>query len=269
MNLYESLTVTLLEIMGTEAKSFPQTHLGFPLSSAKLPQSAFQFLLDRFDRYLAGWKAALLSKGGRLALLAAALDSLPTYFMASLLLPILILQKIDRKRKSFFWAGDDHYSGAQCLVAWDSVCLSKPDGGIGVKNLRVQNVCLLLKFCYKTLHNPTTPWNIWITNLSPYPVSQGNNSSFLGKNINKHMDTLRSVTQCSVGNGKATSFWLDRWILPEPLANAFLAIFSHHLHPYGLVSDIMQEGVQNALRNRLTSAASSELASFLSLLQVF
>jgi hypothetical protein len=61
----------------------------------------------------------LSSKGGRLALLAAALDSLPTYFMASLLLPILILQKIDRKRKSFFWAGEDHCSGAQCLVAWD------------------------------------------------------------------------------------------------------------------------------------------------------
>jgi hypothetical protein len=59
-------------------------------------------LLDRFDDYLAWWKAALLSQGGRLALLATFFDCLPTYFMASLLLPILILQKIDKKQKSFF-----------------------------------------------------------------------------------------------------------------------------------------------------------------------
>jgi hypothetical protein len=174
-----------------------------------------------------------------------------------------------KKESLSFWAGDDHYSGAQCLVAWDIVCSSKPVGGLGVKNLHVQNVCLLLKFCFKTLHDPNTPWNISITNLSPCPISHDLNISFLGKNINKHMDTLRSITQCSVNNGKANFFCLDRWILPETLATAFPALFSHHQHHHGLVSDIMHDGVQNATRKRLTTAASSELSSLLSLLQVF
>jgi hypothetical protein len=31
------------------------------------------------------------------------MDSLPTYFMSSLLIPLLILQNIDRKGKAFFW----------------------------------------------------------------------------------------------------------------------------------------------------------------------
>jgi hypothetical protein len=88
--------------LGSPIQTFPQTYLGLPLSPTKLPPSAYQALLDRIDYYLAGWKGALLSKGGRLALVVVVLDSLPTYYMASLLLPILILQKIDKKRKSFF-----------------------------------------------------------------------------------------------------------------------------------------------------------------------
>jgi hypothetical protein len=195
--------------------------------------------------------------------MAAVLDSLPTYYMASLLLPILILQKIDKKRKSFFWAGDDHCTGAQCLVSWDS---AKHSGGLGVKNLCIQNICLMLKFCYKTLHGTPTPWKLWITNLSPFPISQGLNSSFLGRNFFKHMDTLQAITQCTARNGQSTLFWLDRWLLPEPLSTIFPVIFSHHQNQHTLASDIMQAGVQNALRNRLTLTASSELSSLLPLL---
>jgi hypothetical protein len=97
----------------------------------------------------------------------------------------------------------------------------------------------------------------------------GLNSSFLGKNIFKHLDTLRAVTQCQVSNGQSTFFWFDRWLLPEPLATVFPALYSHHQTQHGLVSDILQTGVKNALRNRLTIVASAELASLLSLLQVF
>lgn len=74
-----------------------------------------------------------------------------------LLLPILIIQKIDKKKgRDFFWVGDDTCSGAQCLVACERVCSPKENGGLGVKNLYLQNVCLLLKFCYKTLHSDST-----------------------------------------------------------------------------------------------------------------
>jgi hypothetical protein len=146
-----------------------------------------------------------------------------------------------------------------------------------LRNIQVvleSNTCMfrtfvLLKFCYKTLHDTPTPWKLWITSLLPFPISHGLNSSFLGKNIYKHMDTLRAITQCTVRNGQSTFFWLDRWLLPEPLSNIFPAIFSHHQNQHTLVGDIMQVGVQNALRNRLTLTTSLELSSLLPLLQAF
>jgi hypothetical protein len=112
MNVPDDLASLLSTIPGTYIHSFPQTYLDLPLSPLKLRVSAFQALLNRIDTYLAGWREALLTKGGRLSTTAAVLDNLPTCFMAALLLPILILQKIDKKRRAFFWAGDNQCSGA-------------------------------------------------------------------------------------------------------------------------------------------------------------
>jgi hypothetical protein len=37
---------------------------------------------------------------------------------------------------------------SDCLVAWDYVCHDFEEGGLGVKNLQIQNVSLLTKFVY-------------------------------------------------------------------------------------------------------------------------
>ena len=130
---------------------------GLPHSPHKLHPSAFQPVIDRCDMYLAGWCTLLLSHGGRLILLSAVLDSLPTYFMMCFSLPVSVLEEIDKRRCIFFWSNGDTFSGAKCLVVWDRVCMPKQAGGLGVKNLRVQNFCLMLKFAFKFLHSPPPP----------------------------------------------------------------------------------------------------------------
>lgn len=111
--------------LATNISSFPQTYLGLPLSPYKLPPSAFQPVIDRCDIYLAGWCVLLLSHGGKLVLLSAVLDSLPTYFMLCFALPVQVIEPIDKRRRTFFWSNDDTCSGAKCLVAWDKVCTPK------------------------------------------------------------------------------------------------------------------------------------------------
>lgn len=67
------------------------------------------------DVYLSGWSALLLSRGGKLALLSAILDSVPTYFMLCFSLPIQVLEAIDKRRRTFFWS-NEICSGAKCLM---------------------------------------------------------------------------------------------------------------------------------------------------------
>jgi hypothetical protein len=75
------------------------------------------------DGRLSGWQANLLSAGGRLVLCNAVLNNLATYYMCSYLLPRGVIDRIDKRRRAFFWTGKDSRSGARCLVAWDKVML--------------------------------------------------------------------------------------------------------------------------------------------------
>jgi hypothetical protein len=78
---------TIQQTLGCKAEGFPQTYLGLPLSAEKLRLSTFAPLIAKVDRYLSGWRALLLSPGGRLVLINAVLDALPTFAMGALELP--------------------------------------------------------------------------------------------------------------------------------------------------------------------------------------
>jgi hypothetical protein len=125
--------------------------------------------------------------------------------MSSFLLAKSIIKLIDKIRRAFFWATEESCSGAQCLVAWRKVCSPKVLGGLGIKNIDAQNVCLFLEFCYKILHSHNLPWKDWLLHHSPY-AHHSKNPSFLGNIITKHMPILASITQCKLGDGKKIFF---------------------------------------------------------------
>jgi hypothetical protein len=92
----------------------------------------FSLLIARIDKYLSGWTAFLLSAGGRIVLLNAVLDALPTFAMGAVALPPALLQAIEGLRRVFLWNIKDRPSGAKCLVAWSFVCTPKEEGGLGI-----------------------------------------------------------------------------------------------------------------------------------------
>ena len=52
---------TCVDILGCREEQFPQSYLGLPLSHEKLRLSTFVPMISKADKYLAGWKAALLN----------------------------------------------------------------------------------------------------------------------------------------------------------------------------------------------------------------
>ncbi|KAE8789905.1 hypothetical protein D1007_35870 [Hordeum vulgare] len=106
--------------------------------------------------------ARLLSPAGRLVLINAVLDSIPTYAMAATRLPPLVFAALDKLRRAFLWNVADWASGAQCLVAWEHVCRSEAEGGLGVRALEVQNECLLLKLLHRFHSRVPLRWASWV-----------------------------------------------------------------------------------------------------------
>ena len=160
MHIQREAFLDMMQILQCWEGTFPQVYLGLPLSNVKLRLSAFAPLIAKADRYLAGWKATLLSTAGRVVLINSVLDGLPTYAMGALMLPPGIREALDARRRAFLWTATDKVNGAQCLVAWEKVCQPKEDGGLGIKRLDTQNACLLLKLIQRLHHSEGSAWAI-------------------------------------------------------------------------------------------------------------
>jgi hypothetical protein len=70
--------------------------------------------------------------------------------MSSILLPKSVRELLDARRRAFLWIGEEICHGSQCLVAWEHLCQDKMNGGLGIRNLELQNHCLLLKIVHVT-----------------------------------------------------------------------------------------------------------------------
>jgi len=162
MHVPNTVLPQCIAALGCREEGFPQTYLGLPLSHSKLKLSTFAPYIAKADRYLAGWQATLLNPMGRTVLINVVLDSQLVYLMSALPIPLGVLTKVDQRRRAFLWTGEDVARGANCLVAWAQVCDSRDNGGLSIRNLTLQNSCLLLKLLHRLHHEAGSSWASWV-----------------------------------------------------------------------------------------------------------
>ena len=146
---------------GCAVSSFPQTYLGLPLSPLTLCLSDYGPIISKCDRQLFGWCGRCLLIGSRLILVNSVLTAMISHAMCAGALPAGVIEAIDRRRRAFFWTGEESCTGGQCKVAWSDVCRPKALGGLGILSISSQNTALLSKFLIK-IHSPSDePWVCW------------------------------------------------------------------------------------------------------------
>jgi hypothetical protein len=98
---YTSPNVTTTEIKELERLStFQHTkdlgkYLGVPLLHGGTTKLTYQYIIEKTQRRLNGWKANNLSLAGRITLSKAVLNTLAVYSMQSAVLPMSISKKLD------------------------------------------------------------------------------------------------------------------------------------------------------------------------------
>lgn len=99
LGMIQSITTTL-HIPSTKDLG---TYLGFPLIHGRLRSQHFQYLLEKVQGRLAGWKSHLLSQVARLVLIQSVTTTIPMYVMQCCKLQQQILSRLEKVNCRFFW----------------------------------------------------------------------------------------------------------------------------------------------------------------------
>jgi len=259
----EATVSALVDILGCRREGFPQNYLGLPLSVNKLPISAFTPLIHKADKYLSSWQASFLNSMGRAVLVNSVLDSILVYCMSSLQLPPWAISQMDKRRRGFLWSGSSNgrASPASCLVAWTNVCQPKENGGLGIRDLSAQNVCLLLKLLHRLHCTESSTWARWVQGRASIVTLTGDVHGDHWKTLRSLLPLYRALTSVIIGDGKSCSFWEDVWLGDDALEDAYPVLFSHCTLKTASVCQMMELGIEQSLVPRLSSQAVSELNS--------
>ncbi|KAG5627035.1 hypothetical protein H5410_012253 [Solanum commersonii] len=118
---------------------------------------------------------------------------------------------------NFFWEGNSEKNKIH-LVNWESCLTSKKNGGAGIKNMKIPNQSLMMKWIWnfnshdqplrkkviREKYGLDGRWNTKVSN-SPYGVN-------LWKSTRNLWPKLLTKTMFSIGNGKKVDLWNDKWI---------------------------------------------------------
>jgi len=213
--------------IGCSQQSFPQNYLGLPLSANKLPVSAFSTYVDRNDKFLSSWQASLLNNMGRVVLINSVLDSQLVYIMSAAQIPPEVIKQIDKRSRSFLWAGNKDFSAAKCLVAWPKVCTTKDLGGLGIRDFGTHNVCLLRNLIHRLHSADSSAWANWISERVDIANMHGDNLGHHWELLKSLLPLYQALTTVQLGDGRSTLLWTDVWTGDEALEDRFPRLFSH------------------------------------------
>ncbi|KAM0853896.1 hypothetical protein ACQ4PT_050778 [Festuca glaucescens] len=196
-------------ILGCELARFPIRYLGLQLALRPLTKAEWQPLLDQVIKCVPAWQRGLIRREGRLVLINSVVAARAVHQMVVAEAPVWLLEEINKWMRAFFWAGKDEVHGGQCLVAWRSICKPKEFGGLGVKDLRLQGLTLRVRWHWLRRTDPERPW-------------QG----LPGLNDLEAAGVFQSLARFSVGDGRLTYFWRDRWISGYTAEELALEVFA-------------------------------------------
>ncbi|GKA84481.1 hypothetical protein Tco_0806076 [Tanacetum coccineum] len=85
------------------------------------------------------------------------------YWTSVYLLPISVINDLEKLFKRFLWNAGDSAKG-KARVAWKVVCRPKDQGGLGIKSFKIWNEVLLIRQFWKIIENQNSFWG-WKTML--------------------------------------------------------------------------------------------------------
>ena len=119
-----------------------------PMFLTKNSTKDFQFLLNRLESRMNGWKSKSLSWADRYTMIKSVAQALPTYTMSTFELQSTIYDKLGATVRRFCWNPTKPTGKYLAWKSWDYLCNPKSKGGLGFKKAKNFNTALLAKLAW-------------------------------------------------------------------------------------------------------------------------
>ena len=158
---------------------------------------------------------------GKVTLINSVLTALPIYLLSFFKIPQKVARKVISLQRNFLWGGDHDYKKIS-WVKWDTICLPKEFGGLGIKNINNFNAALLGRWIWDLSYNHNQLWVHIIS--SKYggwaELINGRDRPWhsqwwkdLRKLVNQSdFSSIIQQMEWKVGDGTLINFWKDKWI---------------------------------------------------------
>ena len=136
-------------------KLVPQNaiYLGAPLFTSRNRFKDFQFLQDRMESKLKGWRCKTLSWAGRNTLIKSVAQTLPYYTFSSFDVPSKVCDRLDATTRLFWWNPKKVSGNYLAWKSWEHICLPKAWGGLGFRKAKKSNEAFLAKLTWMVISN--------------------------------------------------------------------------------------------------------------------
>ncbi|PON71766.1 hypothetical protein TorRG33x02_253580 [Trema orientale] len=210
-------------------------YLGLPLFHTRRKSHDFNYILDKLESLLSGWKSKLLSKAGRLMMIKSVGLAIPTYTMQSIPIPLQLCNKIDAALRKFWWGHKSENNRGLCLKSWGNLCKPKSHRGLGLCQSHDINKALLGKWGWGLLTNANSLClqilrAKYLHHSSFIDSEPRNGDSWTWKGICSSKPLITKGACKQLGNRKSINIWIDPWLpqfpgfRPPPTGNLRLGL---------------------------------------------
>ncbi|XP_019230934.1 PREDICTED: uncharacterized protein LOC109211810 [Nicotiana attenuata] len=160
----------LMEMTGYQKGNLPFGYLGVPISAKRLSKMDYEIFMDKIAARIKGWGTRHLSYAGRVQLVNSVLLHLHSYWSTIFLLPKQVIKGITAMYMNFIWDGEV-VTHKPSLVAWDLVCRTKQEGGLGITDIIKWNEAAIAKYIWNIAQKAD---NLWVKRINSVYLKEKN-----------------------------------------------------------------------------------------------
>uniref|UniRef100_A0A0D3BYW5 Reverse transcriptase zinc-binding domain-containing protein n=1 Tax=Brassica oleracea var. oleracea TaxID=109376 RepID=A0A0D3BYW5_BRAOL len=126
---------------------------------------------------------------------------------------------------AFLWKNKTS-SASGARVSWASICKPKKEGGLGLRRLEEFEQVFALKRVWNLFSGAGSLWVAWLqsnvfTRRCYWSISDSQRLSPTVRSMIRIKGMVAEFLCCSIGDGRASSFWFDYWTDMGPLIEGF------------------------------------------------